>query len=116
MLASEEKDKNIHIPIIYEQDSEYLEREMDRMDATLPPMRSFVLPGGHPAVSFCHISRCVCRRAERHAVRLSSLEEVPSVVIVFLNRLSDYLFLLSREWSHVLNIQETPWKPQKNKN
>ena len=86
---------------------------MDQMNETLPEMRSFVLPGGHKLVSFTHIARCVCRRAERLVVELNEIEEVESVVIQYLNRLSDYLFVLSRKFSNDLKADEKPWKPRK---
>jgi cob(I)alamin adenosyltransferase len=86
---------------------------MDNMDAELPPMRSFVLPGGHQSVSFCHVARTVCRRAERLVIALKALEEVDPLVIKYLNRLSDYLFVLSRKVSQELGAEEIPWKPKK---
>lgn len=98
---------------ITESDIDYLEREMDKMDAELPPMTHFVLPGGHTTVSYCHVARCVCRRAERLAVHLNDIEPTDSLVIKYLNRLSDYLFVLARKLSHDLNAEETPWIPRK---
>jgi cob(I)alamin adenosyltransferase len=82
------------------------------MNETLPDMRHFVLPGGHHAVSSCHIARCVCRRAERIIVHLSEESEVPSIVLEYLNRLSDYLFVLARKITFDLAVIETPWKPR----
>jgi cob(I)alamin adenosyltransferase len=76
-------------------------------------MRSFVLPGGNTIVSYCHITRCVCRRAERAVVLLSCKEKVEDIIIKYLNRLSDYLFVLCRKLSHNLNAEEIPWKPEK---
>lgn len=90
-----------------------LENQIDALDEGLPEMRNFVLPGGHQSVSFCHIARCVCRRAERLVVRLAEVEEVDDLVIKFLNRLSDYLFTLSRWMTHKLGATETPWLPSK---
>lgn len=98
---------------ITEADIDYLEMEMDKMDAELPPMTHFVLPGGHSTVSYCHVARCVCRRAERLAVHLNDIEPTDSLVIKYLNRLSDYLFVLARKLSHDLNAEETPWIPRK---
>jgi cob(I)alamin adenosyltransferase len=83
------------------------------MDAQLPPMTHFVLPGGHTTVSYCHIARCVCRRAERLAVHLSHNEPVPEIAIIYLNRLSDYLFVLARKLSVDLNAKEEKWIPRK---
>jgi cob(I)alamin adenosyltransferase len=83
-----------------------VEEEIDRMEAKLPPIRKFILPGGHILVSYCHIARCVCRRAERSVLRLNSTENTPDIVFKFLNRLSDYLFILSRLISLELDIKE----------
>lgn len=110
-LASDPSKQGIKIPDIKEDDITKLEKEIDKMNETLPEMKSFVLPGGHPTVSYCHIARCVCRRAERCAVNLSSEDKVEDIVIKYLNRLSDYLFVLSRKFSHDLKAEETPWKP-----
>ncbi len=110
-LASDPSKHGIRIPDIKEEDIVKLEKEIDKMNETLPEMKSFVLPGGHPTVSYCHIARCVCRRAERCAVNLSAEDQVEEIVIKYLNRLSDYLFVLSRKLSHDLKAEETPWKP-----
>jgi cob(I)alamin adenosyltransferase len=83
-----------------------VEEEIDRMEAKLTPIRKFILPGGHILVSYCHIARCVCRRAERSVLRLNSTENIPDIVFIFLNRLSDYLFILSRLISLELDIKE----------
>lgn len=107
------KEPKMRIPDLKEMDVELLEKEMDRMSETLPPMKNFILPGGHPTVSHLHITRCVCRRAERCCVRLE-LEslEVEEIIIKYLNRLSDYLFVLSRFTGFQLKIEEIPWKPR----
>ena len=94
-------------------DIELLENEIDTMEEALPPMTHFVLPGGHQTVSYCHIARCVCRRAERLAVHLSHNEVVPEIAIQYLNRLSDYLFVLARKLSHDLKADEVQWIPRK---
>jgi len=86
-----------------------IEREIDRMEETLPPLKNFVLPGGNMLVSYCHIARCVCRRAERAVCRLNETEESPPIVIRFLNRLSDFLFVLSRQISLELDIEDIKW-------
>jgi cob(I)alamin adenosyltransferase len=86
-----------------------LEREIDTMEETLPPLKNFVLPGGNLLVSYCHITRCVCRRAERSVLRLNEAEKTPEIVNKFLNRLSDYLFVLSRKISLELDIEEIKW-------
>ena len=89
-----------------------LENEMDKMDETLPEMKHFVLPGGHTTVSYCHIARCVCRRAERAVLQLAENEKVDQLIYKYLNRLSDYLFVLSRKFTQDLNATETPWIPK----
>ena len=110
-LASDPVKRGIKIPDIKEENINALENEMDRMNEVLPEMKSFVLPGGHVIVSYCHIARCVCRRAERCAVHLASEEKVDDIIIKYLNRLSDYLFILSRKLTQDLKAAETPWKP-----
>ena len=111
-LASDPEKSNMKIPDLKEEDVLLLEREMDKMDESLPEMKSFVLPGGHTTVSYCHIARCVCRRAERMTIHLSETSFVADLVIKYLNRLSDYLFVLSRKLSKDLNAAEIPWKPR----
>lgn len=101
------------IPKIAEADIEFLENEIDEMESTLAPMTHFVLPGGHTTVSFCHIARCVCRRAERLSVHLSQNETIDELVIKYLNRLSDYLFVLARKLSSDLKAEEVKWIPEK---
>lgn len=112
ILASEPGKENLQIPQLKSADVTLLEKEMDKMNESLPPMRSFVLPGGHELVSQCHIARCVCRRAERRVVSLARSEKVESIVLQYLNRLSDYLFVLSRKVSSDKKAIETPWKPK----
>ena len=90
-----------------------LEQEMDRMENALPPLSSFVLPGGHPAVSAAHISRTVCRRAERCVLSLDETFKVETWIVMFLNRLSDYLFVLSRHLTNYFQVEEIPWVPVK---
>ena len=104
----------LNIPRISEANVAVLEREMDTMNAALPPMTHFVLPGGHQTVSFCHIARCVCRRAERLATALYEVEPFDEHTLKYLNRLSDYLFVLARKLSHDLQANEIKWIPKKN--
>ena len=105
------KEPKMKIPDLKEMDVELLEKEMDRMNESIPPMKNFILPGGHITLSQLHIARCVCRRAERCCVRLETEnEEVESIIIRYLNRLSDYLFILSRYTGHQLKVEEIPWK------
>ena len=108
LAADPEKNKMV-LPELAEVDLEVLEKAMDDMDAVLPPMKHFVLPGGHVNVSWCHIARCVCRRAERAVLRLAEDEKVDEIHAKYLNRLSDYLFMLSRQLSQDLGAQEIPW-------
>jgi cob(I)alamin adenosyltransferase len=98
---------------IIDSDIELLEKEMDAMEEALPQMTHFILPGGHTTVSYCHIARCVCRRAERLAVHLDHNEPVAENAIKYLNRLSDYLFVLARKLSQDLNAVEVKWVPRK---
>jgi cob(I)alamin adenosyltransferase len=94
---------------INEADILELESQIDTMEESLPQMTHFILPGGHTTVSYCHISRCVCRRAERLAVTLNESEPIDELVIKYLNRLSDYLFVLARKLSFDLNAEEIKW-------
>ena len=102
------------LTLISEEDIELLEKEMDKMNETLPQMTHFVLPGGHTTVSYCHIARCVCRRAERLATALYELDPFLPETLQYLNRLSDYLFVLARKLSHDLQADEVKWIPEKN--
>lgn len=99
------------LPDLEEEDIRLLEQSIDGMEEDLPPLKSFILPGGHQAVSFCHIARTVCRRAERNVVALNEHEEVGEIIIRYLNRLSDHLFVLARKMSQELGSQEVSWKP-----
>ena len=103
----------LNIEKISIEDIERLEQEMDNMNDALPPMTHFVLPGGHQTVSFCHIARCVCRRAERLASALNNLEPFEANALMYLNRLSDYLFVLARKLTYDLQAKEIKWIPEK---
>lgn len=105
------KEPKMRIPDLRGEDITLLEKEIDRMNDLLPPMKSFILPGGHPIVSHLHIARCICRRSERACVRLEleSLEVEP-LILQYLNRLSDYLFMLARYAALLLKVEELPWK------
>lgn len=105
--------ERLNIPKVTLEDIHKLENEIDLMNATLPEMTHFVLPGGHQIVSFCHIARCVCRRAERLASALNDIEPFQPEALTYLNRLSDYLFVLARKLSHDLKAEEIQWIPQK---
>jgi cob(I)alamin adenosyltransferase len=112
ILATDCDDCGYKIPELETSNVIYLEEKIDEFDTTLRPLTSFILPGGHQTVSFCHIARNVCRRTERLTITLARTHFVPEVVIQYLNRLSDYLFTLSRVLSKELNAEEIPWKPQ----
>jgi len=114
ILATEpKKDKRLKIPRISSEDIEFLEQEMDQMNEELPEMTHFILPGGHTSVSYCHIARTVCRRGERMISYLHENEPVPDNVLSYINRLSDYLFVLARKLSKALKTQEIKWIPEK---
>lgn len=111
-LASDPEKETKKTPDLHEKDVKLLEQEIDAMMAEVPPLRAFVLPGGHQAVSFGHVARCVCRRAERLAIRLQEESPVEDLVIIYLNRLSDYLFALCRKMTYELQVEEVTWKPR----
>ena len=103
----------LNINLISESDIAFLENEIDTMNQSLPQMINFILPGGHQTVSFCHIARCVCRRVERLVVQLSEQENINPSILAYLNRLSDYLFILARKLTTDNQATETPWIPRK---
>ncbi|MDB4999910.1 MAG: cob(I)yrinic acid a,c-diamide adenosyltransferase [Mucilaginibacter sp.] len=111
LAADPEKSKMI-IPDLHLEDIELLEKEMDRMNELLPELRHFILPGGNNTISYCHIARCVCRRAERLSVHLAEESTVDEKVNVYLNRLSDYLFTLARMIGHDAKVPENQWVPR----
>ena len=111
LACDPDKETKMKIPDLHESDIDLLEHEMDRMDEVLPEMKNFILPGGHPAVSQAHICRCVCRRAERICVSMVDHNSfVPPLVIKYLNRLSDYLFILARFTTQLFGAEEITWK------
>lgn len=112
-LASDPEKNKMKLPELRPDRIEQLEMAMDALDASLPEMRNFVLPGGHLAVSQCHVTRCVCRRAERATIALAQTSFVQDTAIRYLNRLSDYFFVLSRKLTQDLDVEETPWLPEK---
>jgi len=111
-LASDPEKSKMKIPDLHLSDISLLEKEIDAMNVVLPDLKHFILPGGSQAVSFCHISRCVCRRAERIIVHLKSESFVDEKVIIYLNRLSDYLFVLARKLCFDINVPENQWLPR----
>ena len=111
-LATDSEEIEKDLPKIYEKDVVFLEKEIDLMEDKLEPLHSFILPGGHVAVSHCHIARTICRRTERKTIQLAETSHIDPIVIKYLNRLSDFLFVLSRLISRDLGIVEIPWKPE----
>jgi cob(I)alamin adenosyltransferase len=107
-----QKGSKMKIPGLKEEDVSLLEREIDRMNEVLPEMKNFILPGGHATVSHIHVARCICRRAERCCVRLNEQAAEDLLILKYLNRLSDYLFVLARYTSHLLKVPETAWVPR----
>jgi len=112
LLAADPEKQKMKLPQLNEEDITYLEEKIDAMDAELEPMKSFVLPGGHTTVSYTHIARCVCRRSERIITELGLEGEVSPIILAYVNRLSDYLFVLGRKLTKDLNASEQPWKPR----
>ncbi|MFT4668318.1 MAG: cob(I)alamin adenosyltransferase [Polaribacter sp.] len=115
-LASD-PEKDMPVPDVLESDIVLLEEQMDLMDESLPPLKNFILPGGHTTVSYCHLARCVCRRAERIVVALDHTEgeKVDHILIRYLNRLSDFLFMLGRKVAVDLGVTEVAWKAREKK-
>jgi cob(I)alamin adenosyltransferase len=111
-LASDPEKSKMKIPDLHLSDITFLENQIDEMNLVLPELKHFILPGGSPVVSFCHVSRCVCRRAERIIVHLKAESFVDEKVVVYLNRLSDYLFVLARKLCFDRNVPENQWLPR----
>ncbi|HMJ48690.1 MAG TPA: cob(I)yrinic acid a,c-diamide adenosyltransferase [Ferruginibacter sp.] len=115
LACDPDKEPLMKIPDLKERDITLLEREIDAMNEELETMKSFILPGGHVAISTAHVTRCVCRRAERICVNMQENKLfVDPLVIKYLNRLSDYLFVLTRYIGHLLGVNDIPWKPRTN--
>ncbi len=112
LACDPEKEPRMKIPDLKEEDVSLLEKEIDKMNEVLPVMKNFILPGGHVTVSHIHIARCICRRAERCCVRLNEQAKEDVLILKYLNRLSDYLFVLARYASHLLNVEELVWRPR----
>lgn len=111
ILATEEDFKGFELPKITETQVQQLEVWIDKMDSEVEPLKNFILPGGHPAVSLSHICRTVCRRTERSIISLANSTEIDQVILQFMNRLSDYLFIFARVLSTLLKTPEIPWSP-----
>jgi cob(I)alamin adenosyltransferase len=114
LIARDPDRQTRELPVLGEDEITLLEHEIDSMNEALSPLKNFILPGGHPAVSHCHIARTVCRRAERSLVRLRKSSPVEEIVIRFLNRLSDYLFVLARKVGKDFGAVESPWISKNN--
>lgn len=112
-LATEADFKGFELPKITPAEVSQLEVWIDKFDKEVPPLKNFILPGGHPAVSWAHVCRTVCRRTERSIISLANSDKVEEVIIQFMNRLSDYLFIFARAIGHQLNAPEIPWSPNK---
>ena len=112
LLAADPENSKMKLPSLNTNDTVALEKWIDAMDENLEPMRQFILPGGHTTVSFCHITRCVCRRAERIIVDLNEQNEVDKEILSYMNRLSDYFFTLGRQLAKDLDATEHPWNPR----
>ena len=111
VLAADCDDCPVEIPVVGEEQVSFLEARIDEMDASLEPLSSFLIPGGHPAVSQAHVARTVCRRTERIILKLSQEVNIQEDIIMFYNRLSDYFFVLSRKISQLLGVHQAPWNP-----
>ena len=109
-LATDTDKATANLPLLQEEDVLLLEKEIDKMNSQLPELTHFILPGGHTTVSYCHLARTVCRRAERLVIKLDAKNTIEPLVIVYLNRLSDYLFVLSRYFLQNFGSKESVWK------
>jgi cob(I)alamin adenosyltransferase len=115
LACDPDKEPKLKIPDLKEADIVLLEKEIDKMNEELEEMKSFILPGGHVAISTAHVTRCVCRRTERICVNMMENDLfVDPLVIKYLNRLSDYLFVLARYIGHLAGVKDIPWKPRIN--
>ena len=112
-LKDASKIKRLGITLLQADAITFLETEIDAMNLALPPMTHFILPGGHQTVSFCHIARCICRRAERNVSKLNADQPTQPEVLIYLNRLSDFIFVLARKLSKDLEAEEIKWIPNK---
>ncbi len=113
VLAADPQRSVMELPGIIPADITLLEAEMDAMEKELPALKHFILPGGNTTISYCHLARCVCRRAERLTVQLAQDSPVDEHILIYLNRLSDHLFMLARKIGHQQNIEEIRWMPRR---
>jgi len=112
ILAADCSDCKAPIPLILPEDTQKLELEIDNLDTLIEPLTSFILPGGHQIVSLCHVCRTICRRCERIIIKLSETTPIPEELIIYINRLSDFFFVLSRKTAKELNVEQIPWNPR----
>ncbi|OSZ82232.1 ATP:cob(I)alamin adenosyltransferase [Chitinophagaceae bacterium IBVUCB1] len=111
LATNPDKEVKMKLPDVHDEDVIWLEQRIDEMNEVLPEMRSFILPGGQLAASTCHVARCVCRRAERICVGMQEQQEqVPELIVRYLNRLSDFLFVLARYIAHINGVEDVPWR------
>jgi len=111
VLAADCDDCPVALPVVGEEQVSFLEEKIDQMDASLETLTSFLIPGGHPAISQAHVARTVCRRTERCILKLSQEVNIQEDIVIFYNRLSDYFFVLSRKIAQLLGVSQAPWKP-----
>lgn len=111
LATNPDKEVKMKLPDVHAEDVTWLEQRIDEMNEVLPEMRSFIIPGGQLSASTCHVARCICRRAERICVQMQQDEEViPELIIQYLNRLSDFLFVLARYIAHINGVEDLPWR------
>ncbi|MGY3212228.1 cob(I)yrinic acid a,c-diamide adenosyltransferase [Mucilaginibacter sp. HD30] len=115
-LAADPERSKMTLPDLSSNEAELLEKTIDKMNEQLPALTHFILPGGSTVISYCHLARCVCRRAERTVTHLAEISIVDERIIIYLNRLSDYIFVLGRKLANEHNITENQWIPQVKKN
>ncbi len=111
-MAMDKEDSKMKLPPVTQDDVNALEQWIDEMEQELPPLKSFVLPGGHVTLSYCHVCRTVCRRSERAAVTLTHDEMINPIILSYINRLSDYFFVLGRYFAKALQVDEVAWEPK----
>lgn len=112
ILATDASSNEIKLPELKNEDVAFLEKEIDKMQTVVPRLTQFILPGGHTTLSFCHVARTVCRRAERLTIAIVESNNQINLCIKYLNRLSDYLFILARKLAIELKVEEINWNPR----
>ncbi|MBN2235912.1 MAG: cob(I)yrinic acid a,c-diamide adenosyltransferase [Bacteroidales bacterium] len=112
LIAADSEESTHRLPKLFESDVELLEKSIDKMNETLPELTSFIMPGGHVLASHAHIARTICRRAERLTIKSAETHPIDPLCIKYLNRLSDFLFVLARKFAYELGGKEIKWKPR----